>query len=609
MNAVFEKYRSDIHGNILQYDSFIPFSDLGGYALNPKNFEKIISEAEKLLDCEYKVLPASVYMQFRRNGNRSVYEGIYFERRRIISNLLLAEAAERKGRFTDKLIDGIWLLLEESTWVIPAHNQSQPGTISPLTYAYGREVDFIDLFAAETGSLLAWIYYIAHEFLDEITPLICERVIYELNRRIVEPYMTNDNHWWMGFKGNSLNNWTPWIISNILTVCAFVVHDTESREKMTERALNILDNFTYFYHSDGGCDEGPGYWGVAGASYFDCAELLYDISGGFINIFGSELLRNMGEYIAKVNINGDRFLNFADCPARVTPDYYMIARYGRRCSSKMLEGYGISGIHKNAMKPACSFTGTIYRCIKDLCEPEYIHAGYIAAEKVWFDGICVMAKRERADTSNGLYLAAKGGNNGESHNHNDVGSFIIYSDGKPLIIDVGVGTYTADTFNSNRWKIWTMQSAYHNVPTINGKMQPPGGQYKADNIIYNKADGSLSMGLCGAYPHDSKILYFNRSFALDNGIAVISDDIKLDGNGEIEFNLMTESLPHIAGDGKIVFGNGRIAEYDPALSADLDTIELTDKRIASGWGRDVLYRIRLKTAHDFSEGRFILSVK
>jgi hypothetical protein len=78
--------------------------------------------------------------------------------------------------------------------------------------------------------------------LDKQTPIICERIIYELNRRIVEPYMTNESHWWMGFKGNSLNNWTPWIVSNVLMVCALCVTGDELREKMTDRALIILDN-------------------------------------------------------------------------------------------------------------------------------------------------------------------------------------------------------------------------------------------------------------------------------------------------------------------------------------------------------------------------------
>ena len=38
----------------------------------------------------------------------------------------------------------------------------------------------------------------------------------------------------------------------------------------------------------------------------------------------------------------------------------------------------------------------------------------------------------------------------------------------PVIIDAGVGTYTRQTFSSERYTIWTMQSNYHNLPMING---------------------------------------------------------------------------------------------------------------------------------------------
>ena len=76
----------------------------------------------------------------------------------------------------------------------------------------------------------------------------------------------------------------------------------------------------------------------------------------------------------------------------------------------------------------------------------------------------------REGSAEGLCLAAQGGTNGQSHNHNDVGNFVVYADGLPAIIDVGVETYTAKTFSSPRYGIWTMQSAYHNCPTIDGVM-------------------------------------------------------------------------------------------------------------------------------------------
>lgn len=50
-------------------------------------------------------------------------------------------------------------------------------------------------------------------------------------------------------------------------------------------------------------------------------------------------------------------------------------------------------------------------------------------------------------------FAIKGGNNGEPHNHNDVGSF-LYSIGKEEIIsDLGAGEYTKDYFGPERYSI------------------------------------------------------------------------------------------------------------------------------------------------------------
>ena len=41
-------------------------------------------------------------------------------------------------------------------------------------------------------------------------------------------------------------------------------------------------------------------------------------------------------------------------------------------------------------------------------------------------------------------VIAKGGNNGESHNHNDVGSFQYLADGEAFLDDLGAGEYTKD---------------------------------------------------------------------------------------------------------------------------------------------------------------------
>ena len=109
---------------------------------------------------------------------------------------------------------------------------------------------------------------------------------------------------------------------------------------------------------------------------------------------------------------------------------------------------------------------------------------------MWLPGIQIMAARIREGSAEGLYLAAQGGHNAESHNHNDVGNFIVYADGEPAIIDVGVETYTAKTFSAQRYDIWTMQSAYHNLPTVNGVMQGAGREFAARDVAYKSDDAS-----------------------------------------------------------------------------------------------------------------------
>src|SRR2546430_13970641 len=96
------------------------------------------------------------------------------------------------------------------------------------------------------------------------------------------------------------------------------------------------------------------------------------------------------------------------------------------------------------------------------------------------------AARSTPDSGARLYLSAWAGHNAQSHNHNDVGNFIVYGDGTPVLIGVGVETYSAKTFSAQRYEIWTMQSAYHNLPTINGIMQGAGREFQAKDVSFGE---------------------------------------------------------------------------------------------------------------------------
>ena len=72
-----------------------------------------------------------------------------------------------------------------------------------------------------------------------------------------------------------------------------------------------------------------------------------------------------------------------------------------------------------------------------------------------------------------LVLAAKGGHNGEMHNQNDVGNFIIHVRGEPVIADLGSGRYTRMYFSETRYEHFVCQSLGHSCPLPNGQMQGP----------------------------------------------------------------------------------------------------------------------------------------
>ena len=113
----------------------------------------------------------------------------------------------------------------------------------------------IDLFAATTAACMTTVYVYAKEALDSISPIICKKLYYNLKERIIKPFL-HCPFWWTGETGSKVNNWGPWIISNILYTAALIEPDLNIRERVVERGLVTLDNFLKTYAPDGGCDEG-----------------------------------------------------------------------------------------------------------------------------------------------------------------------------------------------------------------------------------------------------------------------------------------------------------------------------------------------------------------
>jgi hypothetical protein len=583
---------------LLSTDEWRPFprlSDRKAWENLPADIStSLIRQAEAHAGSPWPVLPATVFLDYVRNGNRSRYERIRSERRDRLRGLVLAECVEAKGRFADDIANGIWTTCEESFWGVPAHMNAQKagsGLPDPAEH-------IVDLFAAETGSLLAWTDYLIAPTLEKVSPLITKRIRTEIDRRILTPCLERTDFGWMGFNPSPRppNNWNPWINSNWLTCALLSEPDARRRSQAVAKAMKSLDKFLAGYHPDGGCDEGPSYWFRAGGSLFDCLELLYSASNGAIDHYADPLVREIGRYIYRVHIDGEWFIDFADASARIHPAGDLVFRYGKRTGDADLQAFGA---HFAALPDRGDSIGRQLYAIFNWEQVKSAGNTPPLVRDAWMPGIQVMAARLKSGSAQGLYLAAQGGHNAESHNHNDVGNFIVYSDGEPAIIDAGVETYTAKTFSSKRYEIWTMQSAYHNLPTIRGVMQKDGREFEARDVAYRSTDRAteFSLDIAGAYPPEAGVQQWKRSLRLDRSAneVTISGRCTLSAPAPIMFSLMAAKAPREKAPGVLEIPTTKPVEISfdaKKLSAKIEEIRIEDARLKSSWG-DRIHRITL----------------
>ena len=501
-----------LHGKAMQdllcapgaYRPYPPRSDREAWEHIPDR-DALTAWGEKAL-AGYPPTTATQYLEYTRTGSREVLEAPYFERRRLLIGAVMAECITDSGRYTDAVIDGLWHICEESSWGVSAHNKLYPlpDVTDPM----------IDLFSAQTAQIIAYTLYLLRDRLDAVTPLITRRAELEMKNRIFRPFLNRRDFWWMGEGGRKLNNWTPWILSNITESMLLLEKDPYLLGRGMDRTVELLDRYLSFIPPDGGCDEGCAYWNCAGASLLDCLETLYRATDGAVSAFDIPLVHEFGLFPVRAHIADDRFWNFADCNPIVHPDGERLYAYGERIGSDALKALGTE------LSAYCNYSENLRTQMNRILSRQFHICPPVSAptqpDRVFLPELQVFARR-----CGRWYAAIKGGNNDESHNHNDIGSFIIYLDNMPLFADAGNAPYTSKTFGPERYTIWNTRSINHNLPIINGTEQPAGRQYRAE--ISEVAENSICLEIHGAWPEDTAPRTLKREFAVSSDGVTIRD--------------------------------------------------------------------------------------
>ena len=187
-----------------------------------------------------------------------------------------------------------------------------------------------------------------------------------------------------------------------------------------------------------------------------------------------------------------------------------------------------------------------------------------------------------------------------------------------MLVDAGVGTYTKQTFSSDRYSIWSMQSDWHNLPIINGTSQVFGRWHKSADV--KAAPGSFSLDITGGYSEAADCRSLRRQYTIKGKTLNMVDtyDLKSRHAADVE-NIMVQGEVLLPGDvrGKDVVKAGEVyvvnrgvtlkITYPRSLVPSVEVKELGDPRLTKVWG-DTLKRISFTGKDDAPlKGKYVFT--
>ena len=543
-------------------------------------------------------LPLSLWLRFTQNGDRTAWEHAYFARRRTLCALVMAEAVTGAGTYLPAIADLAWAICEESAWQLPAHNSYIRDT--PQLPLPDVTRPLVDLFAAETGALIATVYGLLGAALDGYAPGFSVRLKGEVERRVLAPYRTA-HFWWMGNGEEPMCNWTPWCTQNVLLAAAQCA-PAETLPVYVKQAAYSIDCFLKDYGEDGCCSEGAQYYRHAALTMFNALDLLCRIAPGvFDDVWAEPKIRNMAEYIVNMHIAGPYYLNFADCSPLAGARGVREFLFGQRVASAPLMTLAARDWADALQQPDpdrlhhpddSEGINLYYHIQTALAEQKVLAFAQSAApalpRDVWYPSVGILACRRGA-----YALGAKAGNNADSHNHTDVGSVTLYKNGAPLLIDVGVETYSKKTFSPQRYEIWTMQSSWHNLPEFEpegaGYQQQPGAEFSARDVAVSDALDAITMDIAPAYGAVPGLGFYRRRVQLNENGLTLQDET--DFSRTVALTLMSVEKPAVEG-GTVQFGTLAAAHIKGFARIATEAVPITDPRLRQAWP-DTLYRTRI----------------
>ena len=520
-------------------------------------FAEVVKRAERLVREPIPPLTDELFLDFSRTGNRTRCQRVLSQRHGRLSQLVLAECLEDRGRFKSAIEEAIREVCSEKTWVMPAHDRG-------LNNFRGK-VGEIDLGAAG----LAWNLATADYWLgDRLSKKTRQLIRDELERRIFAPFSQmvttgKPRMWWL----TTTNNWNAVCLAGVTGSALAVIPSPERRALFVTAAEVHIQNLMRGFGDDGYCSEGLGYWNYGFGHYVLLAETLHQATGGQIDWLQDAKVQRVARFGQGMEILPGVYPALADCRPGTRPGVGLTAFLSRRYE------LGLTDIERHGLLLAPGPSSRLFELglmgFANSASRRKSAPSTPPPPRSWFAEAGVLICRPRGDARRALGVALKGGHNAEHHNHNDVGSFVVaLGNGTPLV-DPGSEVYTARTFSPKRYDSGVLNSHGHPVPRVAGQMQRSGRDAAAKIVKTQFSDSAdtLVLDLRSAYAVKQLDL-LQRTFIFSrqgNGRLTVADRVRFKTPESFGTALVTFSSWRRIGPTRLLVGQGT-----QAVRVDID---------------------------------------
>lgn len=466
---------------------------------NSDDFSQHRKEIKTLYEKSFLVEPRAHSVEEILNNNDNGLWRLQFDH--LQSAALMSLIYPDNEEYYNNLLKIVWAYLNEYAWAPLGHYTEHYYGKTPKDFDNG----LIDIFAASAGFALAEIKNL---FKDRFPRLLQDRISHEIKRHIIDPYKTRKFFW-----ESHDNNWTA--------VCAgavggiLIYEDPDAFFENQERLHKSMECYLASYKNDGMCVEGVGYWYFGFGFFASYAMLEREITNGEVDWFKNPKIKEISKFLQKTFLLKDVLVTFSD--SSVKQKYFI----GLHQMLRTVYGDEIERLPKELGQVVYDNThfnfalrSVIYHSEDNFTDKMATNITYSVEDSAY------LIKR-----TDNYGFACKGGNNGESHNHIDVGTFIIARNGKQIICDIGAGPYE-DGYHTDRRYTFFHPSAYaHNLPILDGITED--GIRRDDVIVHYDWNNEIAtMDIKAGYGVDF-INSLQRSFDFEDSKITLTDKFDL----------------------------------------------------------------------------------